>query len=104
VTSAGIVLYGSALWDPLQLINQWDNRAAAFFASFAFLLTTIGTNISANALVAANDLTVCFPKYINIRRGQVICAFIGGWAFCPWEVLAKFVDSIYYPLMLFIHV
>ncbi|KAG1811758.1 permease for cytosine/purines, uracil, thiamine, allantoin-domain-containing protein [Suillus subaureus] len=73
----------------LALINQWDNRAAAFFASFAFLLTTIGTNISANALVAANDLTVCFPKYINIRRGQVICAFIGGWAFCPWEVLAK---------------
>ncbi|KAG1818360.1 cytosine-purine permease [Suillus variegatus] len=89
VTSAGIVLYGSALWDPLQLIDQWDNRAAAFFASFAFLLTTIGTNISANALVAANDLTVCLPKYINIRRGQVICAFIGGWAFCPWEVLAK---------------
>ncbi|KAG2750456.1 NCS1 nucleoside transporter family [Suillus brevipes Sb2] len=89
VTSAGIVLYGSALWDPLRLIDQWDNRAAAFFASFAFLLTTIGTNISANALVAANDLTVCFPKYINIRRGQVICAFIGGWAFCPWEVLAK---------------
>ncbi|KAG1902302.1 cytosine-purine permease [Suillus fuscotomentosus] len=66
VTSAGIVLYGSALWDPLQLIDQWDNRAAAFFASFAFLLTTIGTNISANALVAANDLT-----YWLIHRGRI---------------------------------
>jgi nucleobase:cation symporter-1, NCS1 family len=40
VTSAGIALYGQVLWDPLRLINEWDNRAAAFFASFAFVLTT----------------------------------------------------------------
>ncbi|KAF9235804.1 permease for cytosine/purines, uracil, thiamine, allantoin-domain-containing protein [Melanogaster broomeanus] len=89
VTSAGIVLYGSALWDPLKLIDKWDNRPAAFFAAFAFLLTTIGTNISANALVAANDLTVCLPRWVNIRRGQVLCAILGGWVFCPWEVLAN---------------
>ncbi|KAH7909872.1 permease for cytosine/purines, uracil, thiamine, allantoin-domain-containing protein [Hygrophoropsis aurantiaca] len=88
VTSAGMVLYGSALWDPLQLIDHWDNRPAAFFASASFLLTTIGTNISANALCAANDLTVCFPRYVNLRRGQVICAIVG-FAFCPWEVLVN---------------
>ncbi|KAH7882152.1 NCS1 nucleoside transporter family [Phlebopus sp. FC_14] len=89
VTSAGIKLYGEVLWDPMLLIDKWDNRAAAFFASFAFLLTTIGTNISANSLGAGNDMTVLLPKYINIRRGQVICAFIGGWALCPWEILAN---------------
>ncbi|KAH0836466.1 putative permease [Lanmaoa asiatica] len=43
VTSAGIQLYGEVLWDPLLLIDKWDNRAAAFFASFAFALTTIGS-------------------------------------------------------------
>ncbi|KAH7911800.1 permease for cytosine/purines, uracil, thiamine, allantoin-domain-containing protein [Hygrophoropsis aurantiaca] len=89
VTSAGIQLYGEVLWDPLLLIDRWDNRAAAFFASFAFALTTIGTNISANSLGAGNDMTVLCPKYINIRRGQVICAIIGGWALCPWEILAN---------------
>ncbi|TFY52823.1 hypothetical protein EVJ58_g9795 [Rhodofomes roseus] len=88
VTSAGMVLYGQTLWDPLKLINQWDNRAAAFFASFAWVLTTLGTNISANSLSAANDMTVLFPRYINIRRGQVLCALLGGWALCPWEILA----------------
>jgi NCS1 family nucleobase:cation symporter-1 len=93
VTGAGIVLYGEALWDPLKLIGHWDNRAAAFFAAFAFLLTTIGTNISANALVAANDLTVCLPRWVNIRRGQVLCAILGGWVFCPWEVLAKYASN-----------
>lgn len=89
VTSAGIVLYGQTLWDPLKLINQWDNRAAAFFASFASVLATLGTNIAANSLSAANDMTVLFPRYINIRRGQMLCALLGGWALCPWEILAS---------------
>lgn len=89
VTSAGMVLYGETLWDPLRLIDRWDNRAAAFFASLAWVLTTLGTNISANSLSAANDMTVLFPHYINIRRGQVLCALLGGWALCPWEILAR---------------
>jgi cytosine/uracil/thiamine/allantoin permease len=40
VTSAGEVLYGQILWDPLRMIDRWDNRAAAFFASFAFVLVS----------------------------------------------------------------
>lgn len=115
VTNAGQSLYGEVLWDPLTLIDKWDNRAAAFFAAFAFCLATIGTNISANSLCAGNDMTALYPKvrslylvrrlfktiayrsftqYINIRRGQVICAIIGGWALCPWEILARFVNSV----------
>ncbi|KAH9945441.1 NCS1 nucleoside transporter family [Epithele typhae] len=89
VTSAGMVLYGKVLWDPLTLINEWDNRAAAFFAASSFLLATLGTNISANSLSAANDMTVLFPRYIDIRRGQVLCAILGGWALAPWEILAS---------------
>ncbi|EIW76701.1 NCS1 nucleoside transporter family [Coniophora puteana RWD-64-598 SS2] len=89
VTSAGITLYGDILWNPLDLIDRWDNRAAAFFASFVFMLATIGTNISANSLGCGNDMTVLCPKYINIRRGQLLCALIGGWALCPWEILAN---------------
>lgn len=89
VTSAGITLYGQTLWDPLKLIDQWDNRAAAFFAAFAFVLTTLGTNVSANSLCAGNDMTALCPRWINIRRGQVICAILGGWALCPWEILAR---------------
>lgn len=89
ITSAGQHLYGILLWDPFTLIDHWDNRAAAFFASFSFLLSIIGANISANSLSAANDLMAMFPKYINIKRGQVICAILGGWALCPWEILAS---------------
>ena len=89
VTSAGQVLYGEVIWDPLRLIDRWDNRGAAFFAAFSFFLATLGTNISANSLSAANDMTVLLPQFINIRRGQVICAILGGWALCPWDILAS---------------
>ena len=48
--------------DPLDLIDHWDNRPAAFFASAALALATICTNISANSFSAANDLTALFPR------------------------------------------
>ena len=48
--------------DPLRLIDNWDNRAAAFFASLALALATIGTNISANSISAANGFTALMPR------------------------------------------
>jgi len=26
---------------------------------------------------------------MNITRGQIFCAFIGGWVLCPWEILSQ---------------
>ncbi|KAH7340532.1 cytosine-purine permease [Rhizoctonia solani] len=89
VTSAGNVIYGEILWDPLTLIDRWDNRAAAFFASFVFCLATIGTNVSANSISAANDFTALLPKASPHGRGQLLCAFIGGWVICPWKILGS---------------
>ncbi|KAH8115076.1 cytosine-purine permease [Phellopilus nigrolimitatus] len=77
VTSVGVTLYGDIFWDPLRLINNWDNRAAAFFASSAV-----------HACYNRNK-HICQLFYINVRRGQVICAIIGGWVLCPWEILAS---------------
>jgi NCS1 family nucleobase:cation symporter-1 len=54
VTSVGEVLYGETIWDPLRLVDRWDNRAATFFTAFSFALATLGSNISANSLSAAN--------------------------------------------------
>ncbi|KAJ7284997.1 cytosine-purine permease [Mycena rebaudengoi] len=89
VASASEVIYGVVIWDPLLLIDRWDSRAAAFFAAFSFALATLGTNISANSMSAANDMTVLLPRYVNIRRGQIICAVVGGWALAPWEILSS---------------
>ncbi|CAO2647090.1 Nn.00g080120.m01.CDS01 [Neocucurbitaria sp. VM-36] len=85
-TSAGHVKYGELNWDPMALISHWDNRACRFFAAFSFALAALGVNISANSLSAANDLMALFPTYVNLRRGQLICAVVA-WALVPWKIL-----------------
>ncbi|KZV91125.1 uracil transporter FurD [Exidia glandulosa HHB12029] len=88
-SSAGAAKYGGPIqWDPMALVAMWPNRAARFFAAFAFAVAALGVNISANSLSAANDLAALFPSYINIRRGQLLCALIA-WALVPWKILAS---------------
>lgn len=89
--SASARVYGEALWNPLLIIDHWHGsaggRAAAFFCSACWCLAQICLNVSANSLSFSNDVTSMLPKYINIRRGSIICFLVGGWALCPWLIL-----------------
>jgi NCS1 family nucleobase:cation symporter-1 len=85
---ASSVLYGKVEWNPLVVINQFDYRAGKFFAGALFAFFNIMTNVTGNSIPLANDLTGLFPKYINIRRGQFICAVVS-FAICPWKIQAQ---------------
>ncbi|KAL1707370.1 permease for cytosine/purines, uracil, thiamine, allantoin-domain-containing protein [Schizophyllum commune] len=85
VTSAAQVIYGVSTWNPLQVCELWNNRPAQFFAGFCWALSVLVTNISANSTAVGNDLAILFPKYVNIRRGQYICAVLAV-ATCPWII------------------
>lgn len=91
--SAAKKVYGTAYWNPLDIVNEWQGtpggRAAAFFCAALWLLASVSVNVSANAISFANDITAIAPKYMNIRRGVVFAAFVGGWALCPWIILAS---------------
>ncbi|PBP17385.1 hypothetical protein BUE80_DR011862 [Diplocarpon rosae] len=82
-------------WNPIDIIDLWmesgshGGRAAAAFGAIGLIIVTLGINISANSISAANDLMSFCPKYINIRRGQLLAAVIGSWAFVPWKILAS---------------
>ncbi|KAJ7107148.1 NCS1 nucleoside transporter family [Mycena crocata] len=82
VTSATQVIYGVSTWNPLQVCELWSSRAAQFFAALCWALTAVATNIGSNSTAVGNDLAILFPKYINIRRGQYICAILA-LATCP---------------------
>ncbi|CAG8918431.1 unnamed protein product [Penicillium salamii] len=87
-SSAGQAHYNlpSIPWDPTVLISHWPNRACRFFGAFSFALASLGVNISANSLSAANDFTALAPQYLNIRRGQLLCALLS-WCLVPWKIL-----------------
>jgi NCS1 family nucleobase:cation symporter-1 len=89
-------IYGEALWNPaavLEMILAEDNSSktkfAVFCCSFIFVVGQIGTNFAANLIPFGVDSSSLAPRYINIVRGQILCAFIGGWAVVPWKVLVS---------------
>ncbi|CAK7224800.1 hypothetical protein SBRCBS47491_005676 [Sporothrix bragantina] len=94
-SSATAVIYGKLIWNPLTIYGYWiqtgssGGRAAAFFCGFAWAVSQACTNITANSISAANDLTVLFPRYMNIRRGCIVAAIIGAWVFVPWRIVAS---------------
>lgn len=93
-TSATKVIYGEYLWNPLDITSRWlengaGGRAAAFFAALSWYIAQVGTNITANCISAANDFTVISPRWINIRRGCILAAVVGGWVIVPWKILAS---------------
>ncbi|KAI1384265.1 putative uracil permease [Hypoxylon trugodes] len=90
--SATKVIFGEYIWDPLVLASKWTSpgaRAAAFYCGLAWMVAQIGVNVSANVISASNDMASLFPKYINIRRGAIVCTVLGGWVMIPWKIVTS---------------
>ncbi len=85
VTSATIVVYGSPIWNPVDLIAKFDNTALIVFALLSLSVATMSTNIAANVVSPANDLSNLSPRRISFRRGGVITGIIGICIF-PWKL------------------
>lgn len=72
--AASQTAYGQVEWNPIVIVGYWSEsgshggRAASAFGAIGLLIVTLGINISANSISAANDLVSFCPKYINIRR------------------------------------
>ncbi|KAI1613195.1 NCS1 family nucleobase:cation symporter-1 [Exophiala viscosa] len=95
VSSSSKAIYGTAIWNPLDLLSQFllddptsAERFAVFLIASAFVLAQLGTNVAANSVSAGTDMTALFPRYINIRRGGYICALVG-LCMCPWNLLSS---------------
>jgi NCS1 family nucleobase:cation symporter-1 len=87
VTSATVVIYGSAIWDPVQLLAKFSSPWAVVISLLAILLATLNVNIGANVVSPANDFSNLAPKKISFRLGGVITCF-AGIAMMPWKLLA----------------
>ncbi|KLU88283.1 hypothetical protein MAPG_07270 [Magnaporthiopsis poae ATCC 64411] len=91
--SAARQIWGVPYWTPLEIIATWQGtpggRAAAFFCASIWLLGQVSVNISANAVSFANDVTTLLPRWFNVRRGTVLVSVAGGWALCPWIIVAS---------------
>lgn len=86
VTSATIVIYGEAMWDPVIVVSRFGNPLVHALALTALCLATLATNVAANVVSPANDFANLWPRRISFRTGGLITAVVGV-LIQPWHLV-----------------
>ncbi len=90
VTAATVILYGEAIWNPVDLVSRLTlesgNPLFGVVAMLVLALATLSTNIAANVVAPANSFSALAPRHIDFRLGGLIAALIGI-LIMPWRLL-----------------
>lgn len=94
VTSATVIIFGEAIWDPVVLLTKFQNPIIVVISLIALLIATLTTNIAANVVSPANDFANLYPKKITFVRGGLITAVLGI-VIMPWKLLSDYSAYIF---------
>jgi NCS1 family nucleobase:cation symporter-1 len=94
VTSATVIIYGEAIWDPVQLIARMGHPLVVAISVFAVAIITLTTNIAANVVSPANGFANLWPRRINFKIGGIITGILGI-VMMPWKLLEDFGSYIF---------
>jgi NCS1 family nucleobase:cation symporter-1 len=94
VTSASVLLFGEAIWDPVVLLGKFNGPVVAVIALVALLIATLNTNVAANVVSPSNDFSNLNPRRISFRTGGLITGVIGV-LMMPWKLLSDFSAYIF---------
>jgi NCS1 family nucleobase:cation symporter-1 len=94
VTSATLIIFGQALWDPVAVLSRLGNPFAVILAMIALLMATLNVNVAANVVSPANDFSNLSPRRISFRFGGLITCFVGV-AMQPWKLMANYGSYIF---------
>jgi nucleobase:cation symporter-1, NCS1 family len=95
VTSATAIIFGQAIWDPVQVLARLGNPIAVVVAMLALLLATLNVNVAANLVSPSNDFSNLSPRLISFRTGGLITCVVGVVVFQPWRLLANYSSYIF---------
>jgi NCS1 family nucleobase:cation symporter-1 len=87
ITSATVIIYGEAIWDPVKLIGKFTSPVVVAISMFTAVVATLSVNIAANVVSPANDFANAFPRFISFKTGGLITGLLGI-AMQPWRLLA----------------
>ena len=87
VTSATIVIFGEAVWDPVELIARIGSPGVVIVGALMILAAQITTNMAANVVSPANDFSSLSPRRISYVTGGLITAGLGI-VMMPWKLYA----------------
>lgn len=86
ITSATVVLYGKAIWEPGEVISHFSNPIVLLLGFFGIIVASLSVNIAANTVSPANDFSNVAPKAISFKIGGLITGIIGI-LIMPWKLV-----------------
>src|SRR5262245_12731464 len=87
ITSATVIIYGEAIWDPVKLVGRFSSPVVVAISMFTAVVATLAVNIAANVVSPANDFANAFPREIDFKTGGLITGVLG-LLMQPWKLLA----------------
>ena len=87
ITSATVIIYGHAIWDPIELVANFSSPVVVAVSMFTAVVATLAVNIAANVVSPANDFANAFPRAIRFKTGGLITGVVGI-LMQPWKLLA----------------
>jgi nucleobase:cation symporter-1, NCS1 family len=85
VTSATIVIFGEAIWDPVVLVSRIGGAGVIVFSALVVLAAQLTTNMAANVVSPSNDFSNLSPRRISYVTGGMITAVLGI-VMMPWKL------------------
>ena len=88
VTSATVLIYGTAIPNPVDLMSRFDSVLVILFATAVIFAAQLTTNMAANVVSPSNDFSNLNPRLISYVTGGLITAVIGV-LMMPWKLMSS---------------
>ncbi len=85
VSGATSIVFGEVIWDPVQLMARFHSPLVVSLALLAIIIATLTTNLAANVVSPANDISNLRPAVISFKKGALITGVIG-LLIMPWRL------------------
>jgi NCS1 family nucleobase:cation symporter-1 len=86
-TSATIVVYGEAIWDPVALAARFDNPLVVTIGLVMAILATMSCNVAANVVSPSYDFSNAVPRWLTFRTAGLLTGVIGV-VIMPWRLIS----------------
>lgn len=83
ITAGSVVAFGEPIYDPVALLQRFDNPVVLFVGAGTILIATLSVNVAANIVSPAYDLVNMFPRRLTFVSAGLISILIG-FLFAPW--------------------
>lgn len=93
VTSATLILYGQALWNPVSLILKFPTFIV-IIAGLVVILSSVTINVGANVMAPARAFENLWPRRITFAIGAILTGILALFM-QPWYVLSAFGNYIF---------